>query len=70
MPKLKFENLDVGALASRVSRAKIPGGWLLVSTSNAGGGCTFYPDPEHKWNGGSVDDKQLKTAPLTADRAS
>ena len=69
MPKLKFEKLDVDALSARVNRAKIPGGWLLVSTSNAGGGVTFYPDPEHKWDGGSVADERGKTA-LAAPRAS
>jgi hypothetical protein len=70
MRKLKFENLDVGTLPSRVSRARIPGGWLLISTSNAGGGCTFYPDQEHKWDGGSVEVKHVKTDPLAASRAS
>jgi hypothetical protein len=69
MPKLKFEKLDVGALSVQVNRAKIPGGWLLVSTSNAGGGVTFYPDSGHKWDGGSVADERGKTA-LAVPRAS
>jgi hypothetical protein len=70
MPKLKFEKLDVGAsLSVQVNRAKIPGGWLLVSTSNAGGGVTFYPDPEHKWDGGSVAGEGAKTV-MAAPRAS
>jgi hypothetical protein len=56
MAKLKFEKLDVGALSFRVNRAKIPGGWLVIGTSSSGGGVTFYPDPEHKWDGGSVAD--------------
>ena len=53
---LQFEKLDASALSANtiVNRAKIPGGWLLVSTSNAGGGVTFYPDPEHKWDGNSL----------------
>ena len=63
MPKLKFEKLDVDALPFRVNRAKIPGGWLLVATSNAGGGLTFYPDPQHKWDGGSVADDTRHAAP-------
>jgi hypothetical protein len=54
MPKLKFEKLDVDGLSFRLNRAKVPGGWLVIATSNTGGGVTFYPDPEHKWNGGSV----------------
>ena len=71
MPKLKFEKLDVSTLTVNtiINRAKIPGGWLLVSTSNAGGGVTFYPDPEHKWDGGSVEDDRGKTA-LATPRAS
>jgi hypothetical protein len=64
MPKLKFEKLDVSTLSAStlINRAKIPGGWLLVSTSNAGGGVTFYPDPEHKWDGGSVVEDPGKAA--------
>ena len=71
MPKLKFEKLDVSTLSAgtMMNRAKIPGGWLLVSTSNTGGGVSFYPDPEHKWDGGSLADEREKTA-LAAPRAS
>jgi len=69
MPKLKFEKLEVEALSVRVNRAKVPGGWLLASISSAGGGFTFYPDPQHKWDGGSVADEHGKTA-LAAPRAS
>lgn len=36
-----------------VYRAKVPGGWLVLIYTNAKG-LTFYPDPEHKWNGGSL----------------
>jgi hypothetical protein len=68
MPKLKFEKLDVDALSARVNRAKIPGGWLLVATSNSGGGVTFDPDPEHKGDGGSVADGR-RNAVLAAPRA-
>jgi hypothetical protein len=39
-----------------IHRAKVPGGWLVIT--RVGGevpqGIAFYPDPEHKWNGGSV----------------
>ena len=69
MPKLKFEKLDVDIVSSRISRAKLPGGWLLLSTSNSGGGVTFYPDPEHKWDGGSVaDDRKIAVATPPASR--
>ena len=69
MPKLKFEKLDVAStLSARVSRAKIPGGWLLLATSNSGGGLTFYSDPQHKWDGNSLDEPAKAT--LAAPRAS
>jgi hypothetical protein len=70
MPKLKFEKLDVGStLSVRMSRAKIPGGWLLVVTSNSGSGLTFYSDPQHKWDGNSLADEGAKPT-LAAPRAS
>jgi hypothetical protein len=70
MPKLKFESLDVGSTVSvRLSRAKIPGGWLLIVTSNSGSGLTFYSDPQHKWDGNSLANEGAK-ATLAASRAS
>ena len=72
MPKLRFEKLDVGTtLSARVSRAKVPGGWLLVAISNSGGGFTFYPDPQHQWDGKSLADEGAKaTLAAAAARAS
>jgi hypothetical protein len=37
----------------KVHRAKVPGGWLVLVMHNTSG-VTFYPDPEHKWDGGSL----------------
>jgi len=39
-----------------LSRAKIPGGWLVgvESGSVRSWGLTFVPDPEHEWDGGSL----------------
>ena len=52
-----------------VKRLKVPGGWLVRwhkfsmaynaeqgrDTATAGaGGMTFYPDPEHAWDGNSL----------------
>jgi len=62
MSKLKFEKLDVDSHGTRVNRAKIPGGWLLVVMSNSGGGVTFCPDPQHKCDGGTVADDHGKAA--------
>ncbi|MFY9727997.1 MAG: hypothetical protein WB579_00250 [Bryobacteraceae bacterium] len=47
--KLKFERLDAGGYAA--ARAKVPGGWLVT----CGTGVTFYPDPNHKWDGASLE---------------
>jgi hypothetical protein len=64
MPKVKFEKLDVDGGGLRLSRAKIPGGWLVIAMSNSGGGFTFYSDPHHKWDGNSLEDEGAKaTAP-------
>lgn len=48
--------------AHQTWRSKIPGGWLVSADFDlpgeyAGQGCsiTFVPDPEHKWDGGSVE---------------
>ena len=60
-PQLNWEELNsvrVGILKGGwvVYRTKVPGGWLvLVNIASEGNvTLTFYPDPEHKWDGGSV----------------
>ena len=35
-------------------RAKIPGGWLVVTDGSNERGLTFVPDPTHAWNGASL----------------
>ena len=57
-PQLVWEKLNShegGVLLHwDVHRAKVPGGWLVLVIHNTTG-LTFYPDPEHKWNGGSMN---------------
>lgn len=38
-------------------RAKIPGGWLFSTQegNDGGGGVAFIPDPNHEWDGSSLD---------------
>ena len=56
---LAFEGKKAGALTrmtTMVYRAKVPGGWLVVVAGTEGmGGVTFYPDPRHEWDGGTLD---------------
>ena len=51
--KLEWEQLDSGPgmPGPYLLRAKVPGGWLVAL---AGASVTFYPDPEHQWDGSSV----------------
>ncbi len=46
---LRWEELRSNAQPT--ARAKVQGGWLVTV---AGSGVTFYPDPEHGWDGGSL----------------
>ncbi|MBL8175547.1 MAG: hypothetical protein JNK48_12810 [Bryobacterales bacterium] len=46
-PPLVFEKLQS---ASAVSRAKVPGGWLVIH----GTGIAFVPDAGHEWDGASL----------------
>jgi hypothetical protein len=40
------------AVAPGVSRAKLPGGWLIAV--GEGRSVTFYPDPQHAWDGKTI----------------
>lgn len=46
-PALFFEKLNS---TPALSRARIPGGWLVSSQSSI----TFVPDPDDSWDGGSL----------------
>ena len=56
-PQLAWEKLNSNGgevlLHWDVHRAKVSGGWLVLAIHNTTG-LTFYPDPEHKWDGGSL----------------
>ena len=36
-----------------IYRSKVPGGWLVAVRPHDS--LTFVPDPQHEWDGGSVD---------------
>ena len=46
-------NAGILEIGWKVHRTKVPGGWLVLAIHNTTG-LTFYPDPEHKWDGGSL----------------
>ena len=54
--ELNASRTDAGILnlgCWSVHRSKVPGGWLVLVREGTNG-LTFYPDPEHKWDGGSM----------------
>lgn len=59
---LIFEALKIGGDIRAVltlQRTRVPGGWLLAACHLAmmslhTASVTFYPDPEHKWDGKSL----------------
>jgi len=60
---LRFENLSSDFQPGQISRAKVVGGWLVMSdvsshspngTESRSASITFYPDPKHEWNGGNL----------------
>ncbi|MEL6105374.1 MAG: hypothetical protein AAFU85_05030 [Planctomycetota bacterium] len=55
--KLKFESLQGQNPDWTLYRAKIPGGWLVTNQPgpNGGKGLAYVPDPNHQWDGGSID---------------
>lgn len=40
---------DLPSPRFRLSRTKVPGGWLVAAESRSGLGLAFYPDPDHRW---------------------
>ena len=53
--KLKSSRAEGGVVDQpwNVHRTKVPGGWLVLVMHNTSG-ISFYPDPGHRWNGGSL----------------
>jgi hypothetical protein len=59
-PPLTFTALNpktqtYAPVPSSLSRAKIPGGWLVYGTTSGGTALlVFVPDPDHQWDGASL----------------
>lgn len=59
-PVMRFEYVrSASADGVMINRAKVPGGWFVSGTLNvgeaAGYGMTFVPDPNHDWDGASIE---------------
>ena len=59
-PKLTFTNIYYDS-GYTVLRAKVIGGWLIetqsrlnTTTADTNHTITFFPDPKHEWDGGSI----------------
>jgi len=35
-------------------RSKVPGGWLILYSGGMASSMTFFPDPNHQWDGNSI----------------
>jgi hypothetical protein len=55
--KIHWEDLPSTSSCS-VLRAKVPGGWLVRVWGLGGHGLTFYPDPEHTWDGRTLGNEE------------
>lgn len=53
---VRFEELrTLNSAHWGIYRSKVPGGWLVASFGHSGDmALTFYPDPDHKWDGNSI----------------
>ena len=54
---LKWESIGSVHLDHlKLSRAKVPGGWLVMHITMQGiPTMCFYPDQDHEWDGNSLD---------------
>jgi len=57
-PKLYWEPLKNEGTTNVIRhtyRTKVPGGWLVTAADTQGVGATFIPDPNHEWDGNSLE---------------
>ncbi len=57
-PEIKWEHIQSNGPS--MWRARVPGGWLVYAEMSAPA-LTFYPDPKHKWDGGSLKINKKKS---------
>ena len=50
--KIVFEDNGTDSVYRKpMARAKVPGGWLVIYNKES---ISFYPDPDHKWDGSAL----------------
>ena len=56
MPPLVFEELRPKGPRSpfTMTRTKVSGGWIVAMYYDGNPSITFFPDPNHEWDGGSL----------------
>jgi hypothetical protein len=71
---LKWQKLQAGEprhdfTYATTYRTAVPGGWLVCifyNSSHTGGpAMCFYPDPDHIWDGGSVEEVMAESSAAT-----
>ncbi|HEX6750286.1 MAG TPA: hypothetical protein VF092_23535 [Longimicrobium sp.] len=65
---LTYETLESNSALFVTLRTAVPGGWLVVVDADYGTGVTFFPDPDHAWDGSSVPPREPIVTP-SADAA-
>lgn len=61
MRVILWEPIDSIDGPDTIVRAKVPGGWIICisaserSETEGANGVTFVPDPNHTWDGNSLD---------------
>ena len=53
LPELKFQPLN--SPPRFIARAKVAGGWFVLAMTANSPTMFFYPDADHKWDGGSME---------------
>jgi hypothetical protein len=52
--KLRWEQIE--SARGHVFRSKVPGGWLVIlEYGSSSPSIVFYPDPDHAWDGSSLE---------------
>lgn len=69
-PTVVWETLSQHGLSghsdSALLRARVPGGWLVLFYEAYGresGSITYFPDPDHRWDGSSLPAGPRPTRP-------